>query len=59
MKFKPTTKVTFECKDCKVKEVVTLKDLPCTPKGFFVLPVAAQCIKCLKSVSASVEEKDE
>lgn len=58
MRITSETKVTFRCESCKKEEIVMLKDLPTTPKKFFILPVTVQCISCLRVVPAEVKEED-
>jgi hypothetical protein len=52
--FTAKTKVHLECKQCKTSEVITLGDLPHTPKGKFILPVQIQCAKCLRIVAYNI-----
>ena len=57
-KFSKQTKVHLKCNQCDIEETITLEDLPSSPKGFFIWPVAVQCIQCLNLIPFVVRGKD-
>jgi hypothetical protein len=58
-KFGPKTKVRFECDSCEKKELVTLGDLPTTPKGKFIKVPTLWCMDCLCVATCVVREEDQ
>ena len=58
MVYNQETKIKLYCEQCKVSEEMTLGDLGTTPKGYFILPVTLQCIKCLSVVAVEIPKEE-